>query len=52
MSDLKLISIGNAIVDILSPVEDTHLRSLDLIKGSMTLVNDVQFNKIFLKLDN
>ncbi len=52
MSDLKLISIGNAIVDILSPVEDTLLRSFDLIKGSMTLVNDDQFKKIYSKLDN
>ena len=35
-----LICVGNAIVDILVKVEDSFLKSNDLIKGSMSLVSN------------
>ncbi len=35
-----LICVGNAIVDILVKVEDSFLKSNDLIKGSMSLFNN------------
>ena len=42
-----LICVGNAIVDILVKVEDSFLNSNDLIKGSMSLVNNEEFDNIF-----
>ena len=45
-----LICVGNAIVDILVKVEDTLLKSNNLIKGSMSLVNNEEFDKIFSKI--
>ena len=45
-----LICVGNAIVDILVKVEDSFLNSNDLIKGSMSLVNNEEFDNIFSKI--
>ena len=45
-----LICVGNAIVDILVKVEDSFLKSNDLIKGSMSLVNSEEFDNIFSKI--
>ncbi|MBM3579325.1 MAG: adenosine kinase [Alphaproteobacteria bacterium] len=36
----KIIGIGNAIVDILCRVDDNFLREHNLIKGSMSLINE------------
>ena len=44
-----LICVGNAIVDILVKVEDSFLKSNDLSKGSMSLVNNEEFDNIFSK---
>lgn len=46
----NLICVGNAIVDILVKIEDTFLKSNNLNKGSMSLVNNDEFDKIILKL--
>ena len=45
-----LMCVGNAIVDILAKVDDTFLKSNNLIKGSMSLVNNQEFDNIFLKI--
>ena len=45
-----LICVGNAIVDILVKVEDSFLKSNNLVKGSMSLVNNEEFNNIFSKI--
>lgn len=37
---MKIIAIGNAIVDILSQVDDVFLADNNLVKGSMTLIDD------------
>ena len=46
----SLICIGNAIVDILVKVDDSLLKSNNLIKGSMSLVNNKEFDNIFSKI--
>ena len=45
-----LICVGNAIVDILVKVEDSFLKSNNLIKGSMSLVKHEEFDNIFSKI--
>ena len=44
-----LICVGNAIIDILVKVEDSFLKSNDLIKGSMSLVKHEEFDIYFQK---
>ncbi len=51
MTSPKLICVGNAIVDILVKVDNSFLKVHNLNKGSMSLVNDEEFNKIFSKLN-
>ena len=46
----NLICVGNAIVDILVKVDDSFLKSNNLNKGSMCLVNNEEFEKIISKL--
>ena len=46
----NLICVGNAIVDILAKVENSFLKSYNLNKGSMSLVNKEEFDKIFSQL--
>ena len=50
MTAPSLICVGNAIVDILVKVDDSLLKSNYLIKGSMSLVNNEEFNNIFSKV--
>ena len=45
-----LICVGNAIIDILVKVEDSFLKSNDLIKGSMSLLKHEEFENIFSKI--
>ena len=49
MRSPDLICVGNAIVDILIKVEDSFLKSNNLHKGSMSLVNNVEFDNIISK---
>ena len=46
----NLICVGNAIVDILVKVEDSFLKSFNLNKGSMSLVNNEEFDNIISKI--
>ena len=50
MTSSNLICVGNAIVDILVKVKDPFLKSFDLKKGSMSLVNSEEFDEIFSQL--
>ncbi|MEZ5758093.1 MAG: adenosine kinase [Emcibacteraceae bacterium] len=45
-----VLGIGNAIVDILIHVEDDFLKSENLVKGSMQLVNEQEAAAIYAKL--
>ena len=42
----KILGIGNAIVDVLAKVDDEFLEKTKLIKGSMKLINKVEFEEL------
>ena len=42
----KILGIGNAIVDVLTKVDDAFLEKTKLIKGSMKLINKVEFEEL------
>ena len=43
---MKILGIGNAIVDVLCEVDEKFLNDHNLIKGSMKLVDEVEFKKL------
>jgi len=43
---MKIIGIGNAIIDVLCKVDDVFLKKNQLIKGSMKLINQTELYKI------
>jgi sugar/nucleoside kinase (ribokinase family) len=46
----QVIALGHAIVDVLAPSEDSLIESFGLQKGTMTLVDDEQSEKIYSSL--
>jgi len=42
----KILGIGNAIVDVLTKVDDEFLKKRNLIKGSMKLINKSEFEDL------
>jgi len=42
----KILGIGNAIVDVLTKVDDDFLKKNNLIKGSMKLINKIEFENL------
>jgi fructokinase len=46
----KILGIGNAIVDVLTKVDDDFLKNNKLIKGSMTLINKSEFENLKKKI--
>ncbi len=42
---MKIIGIGNAIIDVLSRVDDEFIKKNQLTKGSMKLINQTELNK-------
>jgi sugar/nucleoside kinase (ribokinase family) len=47
---MKILGIGNAIVDVICKVEDQYLKDNELIKGTMKLVDEQEFKKLLLTL--
>lgn len=47
---LDIVAIGNAIVDVISQVDDAFLADQGLIKGSMTLIDDAQVHALYDRL--
>ena len=43
---MKILGIGNAIVDVICKVKNDFLTKNALVKSSMKLVNEVEFKKI------
>ncbi len=43
---MKVLGIGNAIVDVICKVEDKFITQNDLTKSTMKLVNEVEFKKL------
>ena len=51
---MKILGIGNAIVDVICKVNDAYLFSNGLIKSTMKLVDEIEFKKLLttLKIEN
>ena len=47
---MKILGIGNAIVDVICKVEDQYLSDNDLTKGTMKLVDEPEFKKLLSTL--
>jgi len=43
MNNFDLICVGNAIVDVVTNIEDSFLKKFNLVKGSMKLISNQQF---------
>ncbi len=48
--NMKILGIGNAIVDVICKVEDQYLSDNELIKGTMKLVDEFEFKKLLSTL--
>ena len=48
---MKILGIGNAIVDVICKVEDKYLSDNGLTKSTMKLVDEVEFKKLLLTLN-
>jgi sugar/nucleoside kinase (ribokinase family) len=46
-ADFDVLTIGNAIVDVLSSTQDTFLSTHGLIKGSMRLIDDPEAHRLY-----
>ena len=44
---MKILGIGNAIVDVICKVSDNFLSTNKLTKSTMKLVNESEFKKLF-----
>jgi len=47
---MKVLGIGNAIVDVICKVEENFITKNNLTKGTMKLVDEVEFKKLLLNL--
>ena len=47
---MKIVGIGNAIVDVICKVEDNFILENNLTKSTMKLVDEVEFKKVLAKL--
>ena len=47
---MKILGIGNAIVDVICKVEDNFLSQNNLTKSTMKLVDEVEFKKLLSNL--
>ena len=43
---MKVLGIGNAIVDVICKVEENFISENNLTKGTMKLVNEAEFKKL------
>lgn len=49
---IDVTGIGNAIVDVLASVEESFLEDFGLIKGSMTLIDEISAEKLYSRIEN
>ena len=47
---MKILGIGNAIVDVLCKVEDNFLEKNSLIKSTMKLIDEIEFKNLLSNL--
>jgi sugar/nucleoside kinase (ribokinase family) len=50
MSNLDVVGIGNAIVDVLSHTDDAFLKANDLVKGSMRLIDPEEAQNLYSRM--
>ena len=43
---MKVLGIGNAIVDVICKVDESFIKENNLTKGTMKLVDEVEFTKL------
>ena len=48
---MKILGIGNAIVDVICKVEENFLKQNSLTKSTMKLVNENEFKKLLSNLN-
>ena len=48
---MKILGIGNAIVDVICKVNDNFIKKNNLTKSTMKLVDEIEFNKLLSTLD-
>ena len=48
---MKVLGIGNAIVDVLCKVDDEYLKKNSLTKSTMKLVNEIEFKKLLSSVE-
>ncbi len=48
---MKILGIGNAIVDVICKVDDQYLMDNELTKSTMKLVNEIEFKKLLSTLN-
>ena len=46
---MKILGIGNAIVDVLCKVENQYLIDNGLTKGTMKLADEIEFNAFYCR---
>ena len=49
---MKVLGIGNAIVDVICKVEESFLSENNLTKSTMKLVDETEFKKLLSNLKN
>jgi len=47
---LDVVGLGNAIVDVIAPVEDAFLGKHDLVKGAMMLIDEARAESLYAAL--
>ena len=47
---MKILGIGNAIVDVICKIDDIFLKKNGLTKSTMKLVNEIEFKKLLKNL--
>ena len=47
---MKILGIGNAIVDVICKVDDSFIEQNNLTKSTMKLINEIEFKKLLSSL--
>ena len=47
---MKILGIGNAIIDVICKIDDNFLNTNGLTKSTMKLVDEIEFNKLIKNL--
>ena len=45
---MKILGIGNAIVDVICKIDEQYLKNNELTKGTMKLVDEIEFKRLLI----